>query len=162
MSERTDRDQVTGDQTRDQMTQGQTIPGEMANVGTRPDGSPAGDGLRTGDITTSPGQGTSGITVGPQPDDQGGNGHEAPLVSDVDGLRRRWETVQAGFVDEPRRAVEQADGLVAEVIQEMVSTFSTERGRLEEQWSGGNDVSTEDLRLSLQRYRSFFNRLLHT
>lgn len=91
-----------------------------------------------------------------------GTERAAPLVGDADDLRRRWERIQAGFVDEPRRAVEQADSLVAEVIQDLVDTFSSERRRLEDQWSGGGEVSTEDLRISLQRYRSFFQRLLHT
>jgi len=83
-----------------------------------------------------------------------------PLVGDVDGYRRRWEAVQTGFVDEPRRAVENADALVAEVITELATSFAQERGDLEGQWSKGDQVSTEDLRVSLRRYRSFFDRLL--
>jgi hypothetical protein len=83
-----------------------------------------------------------------------------PLVSDEQRYRKRWETVQTGFVDEPRRAVEQADVLVAEVIKELVGRFAEERGRLEAQWGQGNEASTEDLRVALQRYRSFFDRLL--
>jgi hypothetical protein len=83
-----------------------------------------------------------------------------PLVADEAGFRKRWETVQTGFVDEPRRAVEQADALVAEVIKQLVGSFAEERGRLEGQWSQGNEASTEDLRVALQRYRSFFDRLL--
>ena len=75
-------------------------------------------------------------------------------------LRSRWETVQASFVDEPRRAVEQADSLVAEVIKSLAETFATERSNLEQQWGRGDDISTEDLRVALQRYRSFFDRLL--
>jgi len=84
----------------------------------------------------------------------------APLVADEAGFRKRWETVQTGFVDEPRRAVEQADALVADVIKQLVGSFAEERGRLEGQWSQGNEASTEDLRVALQRYRSFFDRLL--
>jgi hypothetical protein len=75
-------------------------------------------------------------------------------------LRDRWSDVQTGFVDEPRSAVEHADALVAEVMQRLAKGFATERQHLEEQWSRGDDVSTEDLRLALQRYRSFFDRLL--
>jgi hypothetical protein len=75
-------------------------------------------------------------------------------------LRDRWSDVQAGFVDEPRSAVEHADALVAEVMQQLAQGFATERQHLEQQWSRGADVSTEDLRLALQRYRSFFDRLL--
>ena len=75
-------------------------------------------------------------------------------------LRSRWDGIQAGFVDEPRRSVEQADGLVAEAMKRLAETFADERSRLEQQWGRGDDVSTEDLRIALQRYRSFFSRLL--
>ena len=68
--------------------------------------------------------------------------------------------MQTGFVDEPRRSVEQADELVAEVIKDLASTFSDERTKLEHQWDQGDKVSTEDLRLVLRRYRSFFDRFL--
>lgn len=85
-----------------------------------------------------------------------------PLMSgdSAEKLRSRWTTIQTGFVDEPRSAVEQADSLVAEVMKQIAETFATERSKLEAQWSQGENVSTEDLRLALQRYRSFFNRLL--
>ena len=88
--------------------------------------------------------------------------HDAPLLAaDVVGqLRSQWTDIQAGFVDEPRRAVERADGLVADAIKRLAETFSNERAQLEGQWDRGGDVSTEDLRLALQRYRSFFSRLL--
>jgi len=85
-----------------------------------------------------------------------------PLLGDTEDYRRRWEAVQTGFVDEPRRAVENADALVAEIIQELAKSFAQERNGLESQWSQGDQVSTEDLRVSLQRYRSFFDRLLTT
>ena len=75
-------------------------------------------------------------------------------------FRQQWDRVQTGFVDAPRHAVQQADSLVAEVMQSLAKTFADERGRLEAQWSTGDDVSTEDLRLALQRYRLFFSRLL--
>ena len=64
-------------------------------------------------------------------------------------------------MDEPRRSVEQADALVAEVIKRLAETFAEERSKLEGQWGRGDDVSTEDLRVSLRRYRSFFDRLLN-
>jgi hypothetical protein len=66
--------------------------------------------------------------------------------------------LQTSFVDEPRRSVEQADELVAEVIKDLASTFADERTKLERQWDQGDKVSTEDLRLVLRRYRSFFDR----
>ena len=75
-------------------------------------------------------------------------------------FRDRWTDVQALFVDEPRRAVEEADALVAEAITVLAGVFADERQRLEGQWSGGGDASTEDLRQALRRYRSFFDRLL--
>jgi hypothetical protein len=85
-----------------------------------------------------------------------------PLLADeeLDGFRGRWDAVQVGFVDEPRGSVQQADALVAELMQRLAQTFSDERTSLESQWEQGADVSTEDLRVALQRYRSFFDRLL--
>jgi len=79
---------------------------------------------------------------------------------DNEQFRRRWESIQTGFVDEPRETVEQADELVAQVMKRVAEGFATERERLEQQWGRGEDVSTEDLRVSLQRYRGFFERLL--
>jgi hypothetical protein len=87
-----------------------------------------------------------------------------PLLvsSDAEGFRARWTDVQTGFVDSPRQAVEQADALVAEVMQHLAKTFADERNGLERQWDRGDDVSTDDLRNAFQRYRSFFERLLST
>jgi hypothetical protein len=76
------------------------------------------------------------------------------------GLWKRWDDIQAGFVDEPRRAVQDADTLVAETMQQLANTFARERGNLEQQWGRGDNVSTEDLRIAFRRYRSFFKRLL--
>ena len=72
----------------------------------------------------------------------------------------RWQSVQAEFVDEPQQAVKDADVLVAEVIQMLAKDFAEQRQRLEDQWSRGTEVSTEDLRQALMQYRSFFQRLL--
>jgi hypothetical protein len=80
--------------------------------------------------------------------------------SEAEGFRSRWADVQTGFVDEPRSAVEQADGLVAEMMKRLAQVFADERSKLEEQWSRGDDISTEDLRQALRRYRSFMDRLL--
>jgi hypothetical protein len=80
--------------------------------------------------------------------------------SELGEFRSRWSHVQTGFVDEPRRTVEDADKLVAAVMQRLAEGFANERSGLEKQWDKGNDVSTEDLRVALQRYRSFFDRLL--
>ncbi|SRR6266542_3682132 len=76
------------------------------------------------------------------------------------GFRARWEGVQTGFVDEPRTAVEQADALVSEIMKRLTDAFAEERAALEKQWGRGENVSTEDLRVALKRYRSFFERLL--
>ena len=75
-------------------------------------------------------------------------------------FRSRWSTLQTGFVDEPRGTVEGADELVAAVMQRLADGFAKERSGLEKQWDSGDQASTEDLRVALQRYRSFFDRLL--
>jgi hypothetical protein len=76
------------------------------------------------------------------------------------GLSARWDSVQAAFVDDPRECVQKADGLVSDVVKQLTSSFSDARSRLEEQWSRGEEASTEDLRVALKQYREFFQRLL--
>ena len=87
---------------------------------------------------------------------------DAPLFpsGELDDLRTRWKEIQTAFVDEPRKAVEQADGLVASAMKRLAEVFAEERSKLEAQWDRGDNVSTEDLRVALQRYRTFFDRLL--
>jgi hypothetical protein len=80
--------------------------------------------------------------------------------SEMGEFRSRWSSLQTGFVDEPRRTVEDADTLVAAVMQRLTEGLLNERSGLDKQWDKGEDVSTEDLRVALQRYRSFFDRLL--
>jgi carotenoid cleavage dioxygenase-like enzyme len=80
--------------------------------------------------------------------------------NELGDFRRRWQDVQSGFVDDPRTAVKTADELVASIMTRLAQVFSDERGKLEHDWDKGENVSTEDLRLALQRYRSFFDRLL--
>jgi hypothetical protein len=86
----------------------------------------------------------------------------APLFpnNELENLRSRWKEIQTTFVDEPRKAVEQADGLVASAMKRLAEVFAEERSKLEQQWDRGDSVSTEDLRVALQRYRTFFHRLL--
>ena len=86
----------------------------------------------------------------------------APLFSpeEAKDFRARWDAIQVSFVDEPRRAVEQAEGLVTVTMKRLAEMFAAERALLEGQWEHGENVSTENLRLSLRRYRSFFGRLL--
>jgi hypothetical protein len=98
--------------------------------------------------------------------------HEAPIGTNAgssaallnreesEHFRARWNEIQGKFVDEPRSAVQQADALVSEVIEQITRMFANEHSSLEGQWNQGNDVSTEDLRQALQHYRSFFNRLV--
>jgi len=95
-------------------------------------------------------QGTRGVTETTAlfPDDQ------------LRDLQARWNDIQTGFVDEPRSAVERADCLVASTMQQLAEAFSKERSKLEQQWDRGDNISTEDLRVAFQRYRSFFRRLL--
>jgi hypothetical protein len=85
-----------------------------------------------------------------------------PLFVDTEGqeFRSKWDQIQIAFVDEPRKAVQDADNLVAQAMKRLAEIFSDERKKMESQWDKGDDVSTEDLRVALQRYRSFFNRLL--
>jgi hypothetical protein len=100
---------------------------------------------------------SAAVATAPATDEQA-----APLLSpdETKDFRARWDATQVGFVDEPRRAVEQADGLVAGAMKRLAEMFADERSKLEGQWDRGDNVSTEDLRLALRRYRSFFGRLL--
>ena len=94
-----------------------------------------------------------------------GNGSGVKLeplfATDVEqDFRTRWRDIQGGFVDEPRAAVEKADQLVAQLMQRLAQSFSEQRKNLEKQWDASEKISTEDLRIALTRYRSFFERLL--
>jgi hypothetical protein len=99
----------------------------------------------------------AGTATAPAMDEQA-----APLFSleEAKDFRARWDAIQVSFVDEPRRVVEKADSLVATAMKRLAEMFATEREKLEGQWDRGDNVSTEDLRLALRRYRSFFGRLL--
>ena len=124
------------------------------------------DNLTTDDLA---GRTTSGEDIAEDAplarDDRGADGVDArrePLLDEgqASSFTERWREVQVDFVDRPRESVEQADALVAELMQKLAASFSDERSRLEQQWEGGDEVSTEDLRVALTRYRSFFDRLL--
>jgi len=80
--------------------------------------------------------------------------------NEANELRARWDSIQVGFVDEPRKAVQEADALVSSTIKRLSEVFANERQNLEQQWGRNDNVSTEDLRVALRRYRSFFSRLL--
>lgn len=132
---------------------------EMQEDEQRP--SPEESGTEMGDVRASS---TDSGRAGSQDDggETGDRDERAPLLEsgDAQDLRQRWEQLQAGFVDEPRQMVEQADELVGELMQQLSAGFADKRSELEAHWEKGEDVSTEDLRVALTRYRSFFNRLL--
>jgi hypothetical protein len=150
-SDRTDRtaDEIVAERnaTRDSRPASGTKPLSTADIASRR--TAAGNGTTDTNADGAAGRDVDGERVAPLFD-------EAATTD----LRDRWTDVQAGFVDEPRSAVEAADGLVAEVMQRLADSFATEREALEQQWSRGDDASTEDLRVALRRYRSFFDRLL--
>lgn len=120
---------------------------------------PKRNAVRAGGVSTMDGNGipAAGAATALATDEQA-----APLFSpeEAKDFRARWDTIQGGFVDEPRRAVEEADSLVAGAMKRLAEMFANERAKLEGQWDRGDSVSTEDLRLALRRYRSFFGRLL--
>jgi hypothetical protein len=95
--------------------------------------------------------------VGSQPQGDSTSLFEQEVLED---FRARWGTVQSGFVDNPGGAVKQADELVVEVMKRLAEVFADERANLEHAWARGEDLSTENLRVALHRYRSFFDRLL--
>jgi len=113
--------------------------------------------LSTADIARGPGDGSTADDGQPEQLPA-----VTPLLSNEDAgrYREQWTSVQGEFVDEPRAAVQQADALVADLMQRLAEQFSRTREGLESRWEGDSEVSTEDLRLALQQYRSFFERLL--
>ena len=79
-----------------------------------------------------------------------------------DELRRRWESVQASFVDDPRRAVEQADGMVSAAVAALQAHIEQRREDLAETWRDGEQASTDTLLTAFQRYRDLFDGVLST
>ncbi|MFJ5708278.1 hypothetical protein [Streptomyces sp. NPDC093105] len=145
---------------------------DTADTGTETD---TGTGARVGAASVDgssgamAGDGSSGTTdVGDhRPADVGDrrSAEESPRLmdpADEEGFNTRWQELQSLFVDDPRRAVHEADALVADVMQKLAATFADHRRSLEGQWRQGEDVDTESLRTALVRYRSFFHRLLST
>jgi hypothetical protein len=123
---------------------------------------------RAADTETGPAANISDGPLGSGPGDtrmqetRNANAEHEPLLPDdqSESFTSRWQEIQTSFVDQPRDAVAAADSLVADLMQRLAASFSQERERLEAQWDRGDDVSTEDLRVALTRYRSFFDRLL--
>jgi hypothetical protein len=144
--------EVTDDETVPDVTDDDTVP-DVTDDDTVPD---ATDDETVPDATDD--ETVPDATVPDADDDRS----REPLVPEPSGYQSRWDTIQAGFVDEPRRSVADADALVAEVIDEITDAFAGARAALEAQWSEGGEASTEDLRQAFRRYRSFFQRLLTT
>ena len=145
--------------------------GEPSTGGLREDGATAGTGDLGRDGAASEGRLTTdqianpGATPAAAPQAGGEDRSEAEAAQlldpkDREAMTRRWRDIQADFVDQPQKAMQDADALVAGLMQQLAQMFSQERSQLEAQWSRGDQVSTEDLRVSLQRYRAFFERLL--
>jgi hypothetical protein len=109
---------------------------------------------RSSSVTSGPATGTA---VARAPEEE-----KAALFASNESseLRARWDSIQVGFVDEPRRAVEEADALVSQTMKRLAEIFAGERQKLEQQWDRSENISTEDFRVALRRYRSFFARLL--
>ncbi|MEU9919900.1 hypothetical protein AB0H51_00990 [Streptomyces griseoluteus] len=140
------------------------VPGERENVPERSaTGEPAGAPERTSVA------GRDGRDRRPDGDQRQGGGQPRsvdegtdPLIAhqEADTFRERWAKIQGTFVDDPKDAVRSADALVADVIQSLAATFADHKKELEGQWSRGEQVETEGLRVALQQYRTFFNQLL--
>lgn len=141
--------------------------GDGDMVRSEPASSRGGDGLPRHHGSSERARSGNGDRDGhARPDAAGTSGHAGDgerLIrsSESDDLRRRWESIQASFIDSPREAVEEADQLVGELTDRIAERFRSERSGLDTQWEQGDEVSTEELRLTLQRYRGFFDRLLH-
>lgn len=105
-------------------------------------------------------EGNAAATAARQPAPDAGTRTMLFPNEETERFRADWTEVQSAFVDAPRNAVERADQLVANTMKRMAHVFAEERRKLEEQWDRGGDVTTEDLRVALQRYRAFFDRLL--
>jgi len=84
------------------------------------------------------------------------------FMGETDELRRRWEAVQAGFVDDPRRAVEQADEMVSAAVAALQAHIEQRREDLAETWRDGAQASTDALLVAFQRYRELFEGVLST
>lgn len=125
----------------------------------RKEGGPSGDGP-----PAFPGEATAQGKGAPGSPTREAGEEDEPLLGpeEAGNFRSRWQAIQTDFVDDPQDAVRAADQLVAEVMQNLAKSFSAHKEDLEGQWGRGEEVVTEDLRIALQRYRSFFNRLLST
>ncbi|MDX2297360.1 MULTISPECIES: hypothetical protein [Streptomyces] len=140
-------------------------PGEAIQTpdgGGRDTGTEAVSGDSTGTETETAGATGTRTGTGTAADRSADESPRLMDPGDEEDFKNRWHELQSLFVDDPRRAVHEADALVADVMQKLAATFADHRRSLEGQWRQGEDVDTESLRTALVRYRSFFHRLLHT
>jgi hypothetical protein len=142
-----------------EMAQDKALTTEQIAAAGRPSTERTGSGQYPPDDRRQPTPATqAGVRGDPRASDQR---HAQLLEGDeMQSMLAQWKDIQAEFVDEPRKAVQDADALVADLMQRLARMFAGERDQLESRWSGGGEVSTEDLRDGLRRYRSFFERLL--
>lgn len=132
-------------------------PTQISNANNEPGRDPNFPDLRPQDAIPLPAQ-SAGANAAAAGEDA-----QTPLFpeNETRDLRTRWDKAQGMFVDEPRKAVEEADALVASAVKRIAELFADERQKMEQQWDRGDNVSTEDLRQALRRYRTFFDRLLN-
>jgi hypothetical protein len=80
--------------------------------------------------------------------------------NEADGFRARWESIQVGFVDDPRTSVQSAAQLIGDAMKRLSEEVATERRKFETSSRRENGKATEEMRLLLRRYRSFFKHLM--
>jgi hypothetical protein len=138
-----------------------TDPQPAAEGGSDTEARSDAESMKAGDGPAPAPAPSRGTETGPGEAATGTAGAE-PLLSEEarQELGSRWSEIQGNFVDHPQGSVQEADALVVDVMQRVTGSLSNERERLESQWRQGDDVSTEDLRVALTRYRTFFDRLL--
>ncbi|MFE9623625.1 hypothetical protein [Streptomyces sp. NPDC006527] len=156
------RDRSGQESVADTQTEVPTFPGESTETPSTPaEGATGKADLGAQGETAGADAGTSEKAAAPSSDAED-EAIQLLTPQDQEGFRTRWREVQDRFLDDPRGAVHTADALVADVMQRLAATFADHKQELEGQWNRGEQANTEDLRLALRHYRSFFNRLLVT
>jgi hypothetical protein len=158
--------QIDQSQSPDPNSSGRAVEQARPGYG-RPSGPPAGTTAQVEQPTAPAGtiinggeQGSVQPSPGSPAANNTGNVASEALLPNAEPFRRRWESVQVGFVDNPEQAVDDAEALVSSVMDELVLGFRAQRERLEADRSNGEEISTDELRDAFRRYRDFFERLL--
>jgi hypothetical protein len=133
----------------------------------RPDATPRSEAPVERPVTEQPGERHLDPSAEPgrhqpragRPDELPADPERMVTAERAQSFGARWDEVKGQFVDEPRQAVARADALVGELLDELGELFAQQRRSIEQDLDT-DDVSTEDLRVALRRYRSFFDRLL--